>query len=201
MNYEYKINELLPFEPVNLSVPPMGINYKTGLRQRLHPVITQSSGQLVTAKYYRVRNGDQYEDQILQVNFSWLRDSEGRLIEQRRRYRWNLIGSGDFGPHEKIDSKFYTPEQAAIADTRRRSNIIDNLISQSEAFGEQASLKIMLRHLDNYVNTYKLLDDRELIEQIKTYSGDWLSVDASLTIPSLPAGITLRNVIINELSI
>ena len=201
MIYEYKINDLLPYQPVNLSVSPVDINYKTGLRQRLHKVLNMISGQIVTAKYYRFDEyGEATDDQILQVDFEWLRDESGRLIEQKRLYRWNLFDSDDFGPHIKSDIKRYTAQEAAIADARRRSNIVDSLISQSELFGVDANLKLMLRELDAYVSTYKSMNDREIVSQIGAYNGGWLDADACLVLPHLPAGTKLRQIVMSELN-
>lgn len=207
----YKIWGLVDptFAPADHSTNPEGLNFKTGTHIKPHQVLTMSTGQLDQAMYYCHSDGVNYSDELVKVDFTWIRKAveteDVRLFKREGLISWALAepdedGNVQWGPHTKLTEKFYNPRTAALADQRRRRNIVDLMIAQVGAFGVLSYVQTMLRSLDNELNAYINTNDRKLVEKIATYSGAWLEVDASPHL-GLPDGtLTLRDAINGSLN-
>ncbi len=187
--------------PMNWSQLPAHINYKTQVK-RLHGLEYLQKGELQKMEYYRDYNETtgEYEQLILAAYFEWIRDESGQLIKRPSFRRWVKF-NGELGEPYYDEPKIYNKQKAQIADARRRDNIIKHLTSQSEIFGVLTYVQTMFRTLDNELNAYEKTGDPKLLEKIQSYSGAWLNTDVSSVIPDMPAGTTLRSVIISQLTL
>lgn len=175
---------------------PSGLDYKTGLSIRLHPDLTMVKGELVKVEYYREYDGENFNDKILTVDIEWSRNDSGKLVKRTETRKWALVSDSEqYGDHVKTTEKYYTPQLAALADARRRKNIIDDLTSQAEAFGVLSYVQTMFRSLDNELNAYEKTGDTKLIEKIGSYSRQWLESPVPNT------DYTLRQAIMGALTI
>lgn len=130
----FKIYEYSPDNYVNPTNPPKGLDYKTGLTQRLHPDYEFIKGELQKTTYYADivldENGVKtYSTPILEVSFVWNRDANGFVYRRDSNISWYFVDetvSSD-PAHIKYMEKFYTNEEAIKEGIRRRGNIIDSL--------------------------------------------------------------------------
>ncbi len=186
----------LAVEPRPPFTDPSGLDYKTNLSKRLHPAMTMVKGELVKVEYFRDYDGDAYNNKILSVDIDWQRSESGRLVKRTETRQWVVDSEEvEFGSHVKTTEKHYTPQLAALADARRRKNIVDDLTSQADAFGVLPYVQTMFRSLDNELNAYEKTGDKKIIEKINSYSGAWLDTP----VPNEP--YTLRQAIIGGLTI
>lgn len=210
-NEQYKIWTLVDSNHVanDFSDSPTQLDYKTGLLTRLHPKYEIVSGQLVKVEYYchyTIEGG--FKDLVLSAEFSWDRDENGVLIKREATRRWCLLESTDespiFGRKIKHDTKFYNASQAAIADSRRRSNIVEELLAQSSAFGVFTENQLMFRDLADSLVLYKETGDRKLVSDIMSYDAAWLNTDVTEILRAsglaVPDGTTLRLAIVSAIN-
>lgn len=197
----YKIWSLAPHTALASGFDdPRALNYKTGLISSLFAKLSFIKGELLSVKYYKDFDGKEYSDLILDVSVTYNRNDGGVLTDRITTRRWTIDGKDEqFGDYVKTTQKFYTITQAAVADQRRRSNIVDNLVAKADS-GVVTYVKTMFRNLDNEINSYKSTGDTSIIEKIGNYNGAWLD---AIAIPKAVAGndVTLRQVIIQQLSI
>ena len=170
---------------------PRGLDYKTGLTTTLHPKLSFVKGELLRVEYYKDYDGKEFENLILDVDVVYNRSSEGVLTDRITTRKWTI--QDGFGTHVKTTKKFYSITQAAVADQRRRSNIVDNLVAKAHP-SVVSFVKTMFRSLDNEINSYKTTGDTKLIEKIGGYDGQWLDAEVA---PS----VTLRMAIIGQLTV
>lgn len=214
----YKIWNLVDpeFAPTNHSLSPEGLNYKTGLHIRLHkrPVIV--SGQLIRMDYFCHYDGSDFADLVVSVEFNWIRDATTKqLVKREGTISWTTVDSTDgepkYGQHVKQTEKYYDARTAALADSRRRRNIIDEALALVGFLASNVDANLlgyvqtMLRSLDDEVNTYVNTNDRKLVEKISTYSGQWLETDvygilSALGKQDIFEGITLRQALMGTLN-
>ncbi len=217
----YKIWTLVDpeFAPANHFANPEGLNYKTGLHIRLQKRALIVSGQLMRMEYFchYDRATREFNDKVLEVNFEWLRDADTKqLLERRGEIKWVLseLDADDniqFGDHIKETEKPYDARTAALADARRRRNIIDEALALIDFMAANVNAQLlgyvqtMLRTLDDEVNTYVNTNDRKLVEKISSYSGAWLDTDvypilAAIGKQDIFEGITLRQALMGTLN-
>ena len=190
----YKIWDLVPDNVLfSGDDDPRSYDFSKGLTVRLHQKLSIESGLLMSVEYYKDYDGETYGDLIVKCTIVW--NYEGRLVSRIEKYEWAIKGEDlSFGPHVKETTKYYNEEQAAVADSRRRENIITELTSLSQSFGVLSYVQTMFRALDNELNAYTKTGDPKIIEKIGAYSGKWL--DAPF--PDRE-GVTLRMAIIGQL--
>jgi hypothetical protein len=193
----YKIWDLVPDASLlgGYLDSPAGLNYKTGLKVRLHPKLTFEKGELVSCDYYLGYDGAEYSNLIVSVAMQWVRNDSGRLTQRVTTRKWTLE-TGEFGPDEKVTIKFYDAKKAAIADTRRRRNIIESMTAQSESFGVLPYVQTMFRSLDDELNAFEKTGDTKLIQKIAAYQPDavWLAAEVA-------PNVTLRMAILGQLTL
>jgi len=174
---------------------PRGLDYKTALTTSLFASLHFVKGELLSVQYYSDYDGAEYTGLILDVAVTYNR-SEGVLTDRQTVRKWTIESDQDedvFGPHVKTTKKYYTITQAAVADQRRRSNIVDNLVAKAHP-SVASFVKTMFRNLDNEINSFKSTGDTRLLEKIQTYDGQWLEA------PVAPS-VTLRMAILGALSL
>ena len=197
----YKIWSLAPHTVLASGFDdPRALNYKTGLISSLFAKLNFIKGELLSVKYYKHYDGQEYSDLILDVAVVYNRNGDGVLTDRATTRRWTIEGEGEqFGDHVKTTHKFYSITQAAVADQRRRSNIVDNLVAKADP-GVASYVKTMFRNLDNEINSYKATGDTRIIDKIDAYDGIWLE---AIAIPKEIAGVdvTLRQAIIGQLAL
>ena len=217
----YKIWTLVDpeFAPSSHFANPEGLNYKTGLHIRLQKKALIVSGQLMKMEYFchYDRETREFSDKVLEVNFEWMRNATTKVLEGRRgEIKWVLSetdaeGNLQFGDHIKQTEKPYDARTAALADGRRRRNIIDEALALIDFMASNLNpqllgyVQTMLRTLDDEVNTYINTNDRKLVEKIGSYSGSWLDMDvypvlAAIGKQDIFEGITLRQALMGTLS-
>lgn len=185
--------------PQPYSSDPRGLDYVRGLTTGVHTYKKYVKGEKVSEEVYVNYDGETYSELLVSVSIEYVRESDA-LKSKTKTYKWALIGEGDkLGEVEKISHTVYSTTEAAVADQRRRSNIVDNLVAKADP-GVVSYVKTMFRNLDNEINSYKATGDARIIEKISSYDGQWLEV---IAIPKAIAGIdvTLRQAIIGQLVI
>ena len=192
--------------------PPRTIQFKTGLEDiKPQQQIIMSGGDVIEAIYYAEEDNGSYKHPLAETVFNWTRidsgDGDGttRLNKRIASAIWTLVGDNDddviwSSEEENVKSwsKSYDDNTGRIADKRKRSNIIDGLLSQVGPFGVLPYVQAMLEDLSaqraGYVDTYNI----NFINSIAAYSGAWLEADVSGPL-GLPVSATLRQVIIGAL--
>lgn len=202
----YKIWNLTEHEEMlrDTSSSPATLDYKTGLSVRLHPKYELVKGELVKVDYYQDFNEHVFSNKILCVDIEWTRDAQGTLLKRTETRRWTIEhdGEGDvFGPHTKVTEKFYDTKTAALADSRRRRNVVEDMTAQVDymaaMFGKpelKSYVQTMFRSLDNELNAYEKTGDLKIIEKIGSYSGVWLDME-------IQPSVTLRMAIMGALAL
>lgn len=207
----YKIWNLVDpeFQPKNMAASPDGLNYKTGLKVRLHKKPTIESGQLKSMEYYCHYDGSEYQDLVLRVDFEWIRDEDTKaLVMRRSTTKWifsDESGNESFGDSIKVTHKYYNARTSALADIRRRGNIVDEMLALARGFGYLNQVQTMLRSMDDALNSYKNTFDPTLISNIMSYSESFLDDDISGKLRAIgrqdvPDGLTLRMAIAGGLN-
>lgn len=215
----YKIWHLVEpvFAPADFSLPPFGLNYKTGLyATRLNPVLDMFRGELMQVKYYAnivEVDGEKplFTDLILCVDIQWERDANNRLAKRTEVRKWTVGASTDaepvFGPDTKTTFKVYNQTQAAIADVRRRNNIIEELTARAAEFGAEIPNQKMRRTLDNEMNAYVNTGADAIIGAVYAYVDPdnipWLEAQTSVLNPETGqmVDLTVRQAIMAQLQI
>ena len=195
---EYKIWEYAS-SPQPLSSDPRGLDYVRGLTTGVHTYQKYVKGEKIAEEVYVNYDGETYSDLLVSVSIEYYRADDGTLKSKTKTYKWALIGTDDLGDIEKVSRTVYSVTEAAVADQRRRSNIVDNLVAKADP-AVASFVKTMFRNLDNEINSYKSTGDTSLIHKISTYTGAWLDV---IAIPASIAGVdvTLRQAIIGQLTL
>ena len=193
LDQEYKIWALAVNSKLANS-DPRGLDYKTGLITSLFAKLSFDKGELLHVEYYRDYDGVDYSDLVLDVGIEYNRNAQGVLTDRTTTRKW-AIKDGEFGTHVKTTRKYYSITQAAVADQRRRSNIVDNLVAKADP-SVVSFVKTMFRSLDNEINSYKTTGDTSLITAISQYQDDVPWLDAEV-VPS----VTLRMAIIGQLTV
>ena len=196
LEQEYKIWEMA-VEARPADSDPRGLDYKTGLKTSLFAKLSFVKGELLSVQYFERYDGTEYTDLILDVQVTYNRNEAGVLTDRETVRKWTI--EDGFGTHVKTTKKYYSTTQAAVADQRRRSNIVDNLVAKADP-AVASFVKTMFRNLDNEINSYKSTGDTSLIKKISEYTGAWLDV---IAIPASIAGVdvTLRQAIIGQLTL
>lgn len=198
----YKIHLLTNYQEklVDSRSDPSGLDYKTGLNTRLHPDFTFDTGRLVMVKYFKNFDGTVFSDLILQVEISYTDDANGNAKMRTTTRKWSM-DNDEFGPHVKVTDKFYDSRASSREGVTRRTNIVNNLLDQSDDFGAKELFKVMFRSIDLDIIAYKETGDDSIIASIAAYEsgtseGAWLE---SKPYAALPDGNPMRNYTLRQL--
>jgi hypothetical protein len=137
----YKIYKYVAFNDIlDLMIPPVDVNYKTGLDRKLYVKHTfnmspkgASWGELVKSVYYETAeldsmgNPTNYQNPILEVHFTWIRDGLGFCVKRISTMKWYLWDDTLDEINVKTMEKLYSKEMAISEGKRRRGNIVDAL--------------------------------------------------------------------------
>lgn len=113
-------------DSVDKTVFPGHINYKTGLIARLHPLHTINRGELDKTVYYANYDGTNYSTPVLEVTFTWHRDSSG-FCSKRDSVIAYYLSNGELASQTKNLEKFYNEQESIEEGRRRRQNIVNDL--------------------------------------------------------------------------
>jgi hypothetical protein len=108
------------------TVFPGFINYKTGLIARLHPVHTIVRGELKKTVYHANSDGVNYDTPVLEVSFTWYRDSSGFCLRRDSKIAYYL-NDGSIAEETKDLIKYYNEQESIEEGRRRRQNIVNDL--------------------------------------------------------------------------
>lgn len=112
------------------NVPPMGLNYKTGLNLRLQKQVQMVQGETQAIVYYASAvagpAGPIYSDPVVREDIVFARDSVGNAVSQTKTISW-YREDGALCPTTKMLEKFYSPAESIGEGQRRRKNVIDYL--------------------------------------------------------------------------
>lgn len=191
---------------------PRGLNFKTGLHTRLHPVYDFVAGELQKVEYYATATPNaqgtvDYSDLVCDVSFTYTRDAGGFAQYRVATRRW-FLADGTPGPHVKVQVKYYTPQTSMKEGKRRRENIVDNammtVVGMLQATNPTTDIEVLLQwgrdlasEYSAQISTYIRESNRDIVTELgkNLPAYPWLDtiVDAQ--------GTTIRDYLINELDI
>ena len=96
---------------------PQGLNYKTGLTRRLHPVDTIVRGELVSRVYYADRVEDEYITPVVRESTTYVRDDSGNAISRTMIIEW--MSDQDQWGFAKSMVKFYDTPRSQIVEGQK----------------------------------------------------------------------------------
>jgi hypothetical protein len=188
-NY-YKIYDFITEdqqENVNVFDPPHSIDYKIGLKQKLHPeYIINDAGFLVECTHYSDINVTidsmeiehiQYNNPILKYTAEYYIGTNGLVNKRIVKRQWYLL-DGSLG-EEKISEKIYTGIKSRDESKRRRQNIIDKLIGQTLGY-------IIFTSSDISTVTEAEIDSRGFIKEVSTGIQDYIEFGIMSNTPENP---------------
>lgn len=113
----------------DLTIPPKGLDYKTGLTTRLHPKPTiELNGLLTKMEFYasvEYKGGEYiYHDLILEATFSYFKDPVSGFVFHRTKSITWYKENGQPHPDKKVMFKVYTPTEMDEEAIQRRTNIV-----------------------------------------------------------------------------
>jgi len=115
----------------DLEVPPLDIDYRTDLSQRLQPERTFFQGELTDVRYHasatlEVDGSVTYDDLVVHEEYTYFRDAM-QFAVRRELVITYYREDGSAHPTTKVMSKIYSATERISEGRRRRGNIIDEL--------------------------------------------------------------------------
>jgi len=128
---DVKLYRYIPRAFNDYTIPPMDVDYVTGLTRRLHHELVFNKGELNAANYYAAvqDNGAfdlAYSDPIVRETFDYQRDANGFAVSRVQTIEWYLE-DGTIHPTKKLRDKVYSGNESYKEGVTRRRNIIDDL--------------------------------------------------------------------------
>ena len=131
--YRYIELESGKYTPSIFHLLPVDIDFKKGLKRRLHPkLIYANNGELTKIEYYDTISVDfgtgakTYSDLIVEENFTYLRDGSGFALKETNEIIWYLE-NGQAGTETKVMEKWLSSEEIIKEGEQRRGHIIKDL--------------------------------------------------------------------------
>lgn len=158
------------------------INYKTELNKRLHKERLFEKGELIQVNYFdyklepeEVDGETTYNlvktDLVVKVDISYKRDANGNALSRTTvRTYTQLLDPTSFGSNFKETTKLYDVNQSYIESKRRRTNVIDGILSKLNSY---VSLDVgfgdLMVSCNASITPYILYGSNELYLEISTY--------------------------------
>lgn len=113
------------------SKPPMGLDYGTGLNQRLEKKVTLLNGQVIAIGYYATATIEAdgtrtYDDLIVEETHTYVRDLAGFALSRDIDIEWKHEDGSGHAQKKKL-KKTYSTTESIREGKRQRSNVIDGL--------------------------------------------------------------------------
>lgn len=133
----YKIYDLLNDDNMskfkNWTIAPHSLDYKKGLKQKLHPKMKfDKLGNLIEVYYYLnveiIESNLSYSDPILKYNAEYIHDENTGYVINRTVTRSWIMTDDTWSEDVKTSTKYYTRIQARNVGNKRRKSLIDNLV-------------------------------------------------------------------------
>lgn len=186
--------------PLDHTVSPKGLDYIKGLASNLHPEERWEKGLPLVARFHEEYDGDKtYSGLQVERSDEYTFQPNGDPLTRTRKTRW-MCSDGEFGEDEKIEVRKYNKVTSRRAGRKRRKNVVNNLIDQSEVFNATQQFEEMFEAIAKDVAAYEKTGNKRLIKSVETYevgtaNGEWLDAVP----PGYPA--PLRQLIMGALSL
>ncbi len=130
--YDYLTNEAKRYHRGGTYLP-VDIDYKTGLKEKLHPRYTYIKGELQKTIYYGTYDesesleADRFKDPTVRVDIVYERDAMG-FARKRTTERYWYYKDGTYDVTlRKTTTKYYDNTMTIVEGKRRRGNIVTNM--------------------------------------------------------------------------
>jgi hypothetical protein len=196
----------------DVSVPPVGLNYVTGIDGRLHPTnAVMVDGEVRQIDYYAEATMDpatgqvSYDDLVVRESFVYQRDAVGFARGRVQTITWYRE---DDTPHPttKQRVKFYEPDESLREGYRRRGNITDKLamdmagwlmVTQTQLANQQDRLNLGREFMRQHKLSFDMFveaSSAQILYDVTDDTTDWLD-------DLLAPGVTIRATILDALNI
>jgi hypothetical protein len=201
--------------PVDTSIPPVACDYVTGLNTKLHRKSILVKGECDAEEFYEHCDGTTYSNLIIRESHVFTRNALGFAIKRDTLITW-YNSDGQPNTVTKNLPKFYSQAEQIEEGKVRRSNLINalqmpiiGLISLAVTGTTSPTLAVLIEGR-NFLFTYKVQFDSYMGESNKEIlaclsdsnnpnyisNTNWTWIDYMT-----PYGVTIRNYLINALTI
>jgi len=196
-------------------VPPQAIDFVTGTTIKLHRKSTVVKGECQKEEYYSAYDGVTYTDIVVEEISTFNRDALGFPVSRSTAISW-YKNSGTKHDTTKSWLKYYSNLEKIQEGKTRRGNLLSNLqmpciglISIAMIGHTDATPEVILegrRFLGTYSKQFTVFVDDSNKEMLDCLSDplhpNYVSAEVFTWIDSMtPYGITIRQFIINEMTI
>lgn len=185
--------------------PPHGLDYETGLDERLERHRGMVFGEVREVCYC---DDEEAEDPIVVERMVYTRDSLGFAESRTTTISW-VDETGYERPEVKVLVKNYSPDDALREGKRRRGNIIDSLMMEvgfliaiiAQVSNETALImgRQFLRANKDSVDLFIEASDTTILGELKYLNQEFTWLDSD--VPGAPAGYTMRMLLFDRINI
>jgi len=111
---------------MELSYPPMSVDFVTGINTKLHRKSVLIKGECVSEEYYENYDGTTYSGLMVKEDSAYARDSLGFPVSKAVTVTWYL-NNGDAHPSTKTWTKYYSNLEKIQEGKIRRGNLVSAL--------------------------------------------------------------------------
>lgn len=139
--YDYLSQDDIKDKKINPETPPLTVDYKKGLETTLFPKYTFNQGFLVNVEYfsdsylvptpYSGVSAITHFNPVLKIEAEYHVGGDGYVSHRNITRTWQTINNIYDVGNQKKTTKYYNKLQARAEGVRRRTNIIDEIVSNA----------------------------------------------------------------------
>lgn len=199
----------------NLFEPPIDVDFITGLKIKLHRKSIIVKGECTAEEYYETYDGTTYGNLIVKETNVFTRDALGFAIKRDTTIAW-YMNNGATHATTKLIPKYYSNLQKIEEGKTRRVNLVSSLqmpcigLISIAMIGTPNATPAIIAEGRKFMNDYKIefdnfkdVSDKTILSCLSdSLHPKYITVTNYSWIDSMtPYGVTIRQYLINELTI